>query len=93
MEPKKYFLDFTKLENLGEKQLTEVFRMYIDLLHVHADGRKDISTGLFNTLEMNGFIKNRDVVEREEKLGKLIEKVLQPDKWMPPSVKEIMKKY
>lgn len=73
MEPKKYFLDFTKLENLSEKQLNEVFRMYDNLLHFHADGRKDISTGLFNTLEMNGFIKNRDVVEREEKLGKLID--------------------
>jgi len=73
MEPKKYFLDFTKLDNLGEKHLQEVFRMYTDLLHFHADGREDISTGLFNTLEMNGFIKNRDVVEREEKLGKLID--------------------
>lgn len=67
-----YYLDLSKLDNLKQKEYENIHKMYTDMLHYMTDGREMISMSLFNTLEMGGYIKNRQTEERENKLGDLI---------------------
>ena len=67
-----YYLDLSKLDNLKQKEYENIHKMYTDMLHYMTDGREMISMSLFNTLEMGGYIKNRQTEEREDKLGELI---------------------
>ena len=67
-----YYLDLSKLDNLKQKESENIHRMYTDMLHCMIDNREMMAMSLFNTLEMAGYIKNRQTEERENKLGDLI---------------------
>ena len=67
-----YYLDLSKLDNLKQKECENIHRMYTDMLHYMTDSREMMAMSLFNTLEMGGYIKNRQTEERENKLGDLI---------------------
>ena len=67
-----YYLDLPKLSRLKEKESDNIVKMYEDMLHFMYDGREMMAMSLFNTLEMNEYIKNRQTEERENKLGDLI---------------------
>lgn len=67
-----YYLDLSKLDNLKQKESENIHRMYTDMLHYMTDNREMTAISLFNTLEMAGYIKNRQTEERENKLGDLI---------------------
>jgi hypothetical protein len=69
-----YYVDQQKLSILKDKESDNILRMYQDMLHYMVDGgsREMMAMSLFNTLEMGGYIKNRQAEERENKLGDLI---------------------
>jgi len=67
-----YYLDLPKLDILKQKERENIHRMYTDMLHYMTDSRDMMAMSLFNTLEMGGYIKNRQTEERENKLGDLI---------------------
>jgi isoleucyl-tRNA synthetase len=67
-----YYLDLSKLDNLKQKESENIHRMYTDMLHYMTDSREMMSMSLFNTLEVGGYLKNRQSEERENKIGELI---------------------
>jgi hypothetical protein len=69
-----YYIDLSKLSTLKGKESDNILRMYQDMLHFMSEGgnREMMAMSLFNTLEMGGYIKNRQSEERENKLGDLI---------------------
>ena len=68
-----YYIDLPKLSTLKEKESESIMRMYHDMLLFMTDpGREMVAMSFFNTLEMGGYIKNRQTEERENKLGDLI---------------------
>ena len=67
-----YYLDLSKLDKIKQKESENIHRMYTDMLHYMTDSREMMAMSLFNTLEMGGYIKNRQTEEREDKLGTLI---------------------
>jgi len=69
-----YYIDLQKLSTLKDKESDNILRMYQDMLHYMVDGasREMMAMSLFNTLEMGGYLKNRQSEERENKLGELI---------------------
>ena len=70
---KEYYLDLDKVMELPTTKRNMIMDMYRDMVHsVNDSHRKDMVHSYFNTLEMGGFIKNRTIAERENKLGDLI---------------------
>jgi hypothetical protein len=70
---KEYYLDLDKVMELPTTKRNMIMDMYRDMAHsVNDSHRKDMVQSYFNTLEMGGFIKNRTISERENKLGDLI---------------------
>jgi len=68
-----YYLVMEKIIDLPTPKRNMIMDMYRDMLHRTSDPQcKDVCNSYFNTLEMCGYIKNRTIVEREEKLGELI---------------------
>jgi hypothetical protein len=69
-----YYIDLERISNLKETEGQTIIRMYQDMLHFMAEGggREMVAMSFFNTLEMGGYIKNRQTEERENKLGDLI---------------------
>ena len=68
-----YYLDLPKLDNLKQKESENIHRMYTDMLHYMTDSREMMAMSLFNTLEMGGYIVNRQEVERTQKLDILVD--------------------
>jgi hypothetical protein len=69
----KYYLDFNevnKLESADERDMIHGY--YRDMVSMAEEGRDSTATSFFNTLEKGGFIKNREIEDRQEKLGDLI---------------------
>ena len=70
---KEYYLDLDKVMELPSTKRNIIMEMYRDMVHSVNDSlRKDMVQSYFNTLEIGGFIKNRTIAERENKLGDLI---------------------
>jgi hypothetical protein len=70
---KEYYLDLDKVMELPSTKRNIIMEMYRDMVHsVNDSNRKDMVQSYFNTLEIGGFIKNRTITERENKLGDLI---------------------
>jgi hypothetical protein len=68
---KDYYLIIEKVIDLPTPKRNLVMEMYRDMLHYHSDKRHDMSISYFNTLEMGGYIANRQVIERGDKIEKL----------------------
>ncbi len=69
-----YYLVMEKIIDLPSPKRNMIMEMYRDMLHRTSEpSYKDVCNSYFNTLEMGGYIKNRTTVEREEKLGELID--------------------
>jgi hypothetical protein len=67
-----YYLVIEKIIDLPSPKRNMIMDMYRDMLHRSSDTHmKDVVDSYFNTLEMGGYIKNRNVVEREIKLNEL----------------------
>lgn len=70
--PKDYYLLLDKIIDLPSPKRNLIMDMYRDMVHRLSDNSsKDFVQSYFNTLEMNGYIKNRNMVERENKIDKL----------------------
>ena len=70
---KDYYLVMDKVMDLPSPKRNLIMDMYRDMVHRMSDSScKDMVQSYFNTLEMGGYIKNRNIVERENKLGELI---------------------
>ena len=68
-----YYLLIDKIIDLPSPKRNMIMDMYRDMVHRLSDPScKDMVQSYFNTLEMGGYIKNRNLVERENKLGELI---------------------
>jgi len=71
---KDYYLLVEKIIDLPSPKRNFIMDMYRDLLHRAGDASsKDLVSSLFNTLEMGGYIANRQEVERSQKLDKLVD--------------------
>jgi hypothetical protein len=69
---KDYYLVLDSVIDLPSPKRNLIVDMYRDMLHRLADSSsKDMVQSYFNTLEMGGYIKNRNLVERETKLDVL----------------------
>jgi len=70
---KDYYLLVEKIIDLPSPKRNFIMDMYRDMIHRVGDpNSKDLVSSLFNTLEMGGYIKNRIVEDRRNKLGELI---------------------
>ena len=70
---KDYYLIIEKVIDLPSPKRNLVMEMYRDMLHYHNDKRFDMANSYFNTLEMGGYIINRQEVERTQKLDILVD--------------------
>jgi len=69
-----YYLVMEKIIDLPSPKRNMILELYRDMLHRTSDPQcKDVCNSYFNTLEMGGYIKNRTIVEREEKLELLVD--------------------
>jgi len=70
---KDYYLLVEKIIDLPSPKRNFIMDMYRDMIQRVGDpNSKDLVSSLFNTLEMGGYIKNRIVEDRRNKLGELI---------------------
>jgi hypothetical protein len=69
MDLTQYYLDLEKINSLDKETANKIHEYYRDMIYTHEDGRKGISTSLFNTLNNNGYLKNI----RDEKLGLILD--------------------
>lgn len=70
---KDYYLIIEKIIDLPSPKRSLIMDMYRDMLHYHSDKRFDMANSYFNTLEMGGYIINRQEVERARKLDTLVD--------------------
>lgn len=71
---KEYYLLVDKIIDLPSPKRNFIMDMYRDMVHRTGDpNSKDMVQSYFNTLEMGGYIKNRTIVEREQKLTNLVD--------------------
>jgi hypothetical protein len=69
MDITQYYLDLEKLKSLNKEDANKIHDYYRDMIYTYEDGRKNIATSLFNTLNNNGYLKNI----RDEKLGLILD--------------------
>jgi hypothetical protein len=70
---KDYYLIIEKIIDLPSSKRNFIMDMYKDMLYRFGEpSSNDLVLSIFNTLEMGGYIKNRQIEERENKLGDLI---------------------
>ena len=70
---KEYYLIIEKVIDLPSPKRNFIMDMYRDMIHRYGDpSSKDLVSSLFNTLEMGGYIANRQTVERQQKLNDLV---------------------
>ena len=69
-----YYLDIEKVFSLGTEQSSVILDLYRRMLdETNMEGNTSVSgTSIFNTLIKSGYIKNKSIEERDEKLGDLI---------------------
>jgi|688.fasta_scaffold211236_4 hypothetical protein len=71
---KDYYLLIEKVIDLPSPKRNFIMDMYRDMLHRYGEpNSKDLVSCLFNTLEMGGFIANRQEAERSKKLDDLVD--------------------
>jgi hypothetical protein len=71
---KDYYLLIDQIIDLPSPKRNLIMDMYRDMLHRLGDKScEGMVQSYFNTLEMGGYIKNRTITERENKLGELID--------------------
>jgi hypothetical protein len=67
-----YYLVMEKVIDLPSPKRNMILDMYRDMLHRIGDPQcKELVSSYFNTLEVSGYIKNRTIEERQEKLNEL----------------------
>ena len=49
MDLTQYYLDLEKINSLDKETANKIHDYYRDMIYTHEDGRKGISTSLFNT--------------------------------------------
>lgn len=70
MKPENVCLDLTKVQLIKRKTDRErIYNMYVDMLHMYHDGRKEIAISFYNTLERSGYL----IDIRTEKIDKVLE--------------------
>jgi hypothetical protein len=69
MDITKYYLNFESFKLLDKEDKTRIHDYYREMVYAHSDGRKEVTTSLFNTLNNNGFLQNI----REEKLKGILD--------------------
>lgn len=69
MDITNYYLNFGALNLLEKEDKTRIHEYYRDMVYANSDGRKEVVTFLFNTLNQNGFLLNI----REEKLNNILD--------------------
>jgi hypothetical protein len=71
---KDYYLLVEKVIDLPSPKRNFIMDMYRDMVHRLGDKScEGMVESYFNTLEMGGYIKNRTIVEREQKLTDLVD--------------------
>ena len=68
MDLSQYYLDLEKVNSLEKEIANKIHEYYRDMIYAYEDGRKNISTSLFNTLYQSGYLKNT----RDEKITELL---------------------
>jgi hypothetical protein len=69
----EYYLIIDKIIDLPSQKRNFIMDMYRDMVHRIGDPScKFMVNSYFNTLEMGGYISNRTVVERDKKLGDIV---------------------
>lgn len=69
---KDYYLILEKIIDLPSPKRNLIMDIYRDMLHrVNDPQSKELVSSLFNTLDMGGYIANRQIVERTKKLNDL----------------------
>lgn len=63
-----YYLDISSLKDLDSSEKDTIHSYYRDMLCLGYEGRHDIASSYFNTLDVAGHIKNRTQEEREKKI-------------------------
>ena len=61
-------LDLLKLKELDNSEKDIIHSYYRDMLCLNDEGRYDIASSYFNTLDIGGYIKNRTQEDREKKI-------------------------
>lgn len=69
MDITKYYLNFEAIKLLDKEDKIRIHEYYRDMVYANSDGRKEVTTSLFNTLNQNGFLLNI----REEKLNSILD--------------------
>ena len=62
------YQDLEKVNSLEKEIANKIHEYYRDMIYAYEDGRKNISTSLFNTLYQSGYLKNT----RDEKITELL---------------------
>ena len=71
---KDYYLLIEKIIDLPSPKRNLIMDMYRDMTNrANEPHYKDLVQSYFNTLEMGGYIKNRNLVERQNKLDELVD--------------------
>ena len=71
---KDYYLLIEKIIDLPSPKRNLIMDMYRDMTNrANEPHYKDLEQSYFNTLEMGGYIKNRNLVERQNKLDELVD--------------------
>ena len=71
---KDYYLLIEKIIDLPSPKRNLIMDMYRDMTNrANESHYKDLVQSYFNTLEMGGYIKNRNLVERQNKLDELVD--------------------
>lgn len=69
----EYYLIIDKIIDLPSQKRNFIMDMYRDMVHrIDDPSCKSMVNSYFNTLEMGGYISNRTVVERDKKLGDIV---------------------
>jgi hypothetical protein len=69
MNLSQYYLDLEKVNSLDKEMANKIHEYYRDMIYCYEDGRKNISSSLFNTLYQNGYLKNI----RDEKITEILD--------------------
>jgi hypothetical protein len=68
MDITRYYLNIEAIKMVDKEDRNRIHDYYRDMVYANADGRKEVTTSLFNTLYQNGFL----VDIRDEKLNDIL---------------------
>jgi hypothetical protein len=68
MDITRYYLNIDAIKMVDKEDRNRIHDYYRDMVYANSDGRKEVTTSLFNTLYQNGFL----VDIRDEKLNDIL---------------------